>query len=199
MKLSTSRNAVNRKALEVEKAFNKPNWNFLIHMLRQKGFKDKWINWIYGCMSTICYSIIINGKQRGYIQATRGIRQGDPLSPFLFVIAMDYLSNLMEDARSKGIIKGYVSRNNLVQISHLLFVEDILLLSIDNATYMKNLRFIIKTFEKAFGLIINLLKSSVLALMLMTPLSLWPVLYGNALLPAFLLNTLGCLLEETQS
>lgn len=117
----------------------------------------------------------------------------------MFVIAMDYLSNLIEDARSKGIIKGYVFRNSLVQISHLLFVDDILLLSIDNATYMKNLRFIIKTFEKASGLIINLLKSSVLALMLMTPLSLWPVLYGNALLPAFLLNTLGCLLEETQS
>lgn len=73
--------------LDIEKAFDKINWDFLLSILALKGFSDKWINWIRACISSATYSVLINGKPRGYIQASRDIRQGDPLSPFLFVIA----------------------------------------------------------------------------------------------------------------
>lgn len=110
-------------------------------------------------LSIYCgYSILINGSPCGYIQATRGIRQGDPLSPFLFVIAMDYLSSLIEDAQNKGLIKGYISPNGLLHITHLLFSVDILLFFVNDKASLQNLRFIIKSFELASGLKINLHK-----------------------------------------
>lgn len=73
--------------LDIEKAFDKLNWDFLLLMLRLKEFHEEWVNWIFACISYVSYSVLINGKPRGYIQAKRGIRQGDTLSLFLFVIA----------------------------------------------------------------------------------------------------------------
>lgn len=133
-------------------------------MLKQKGFPDQWNNWIYGCISTVGYSVMINGRQRGYIQATRGIREGDPLSPFLFVLAMYYLSSLNEDAQQRGLIIGFMTRNNSAHISHLLFIDDILLFSVNDISSLQNLRFIIMAFEKASGLKINLSKSYVVGI-----------------------------------
>lgn len=97
-KLLTGGGVAKDKALSLNQTLKKPsnklNWNFLLSILKQKGFPNKWITWIYGCISTESYSILINGNSRGFIQATRGIRQGDPFSPFLFVIAIHYLSSL---------------------------------------------------------------------------------------------------------
>lgn len=69
--------------LDIEKAFDKVNWAFLLSMLQVKGFLEIWIHWIKACIYFVNYSIILNGKPRGYIQATRGVRQEDSLSPFL--------------------------------------------------------------------------------------------------------------------
>lgn len=89
--------------LDIEKAFDKISWNFLLGMLKLKGYSERWIKWIHACLSTTNFSVILNGRPRGKINANRGIRQGDPLSPFLFVIAMDYLSRLLEDGLKKGL------------------------------------------------------------------------------------------------
>lgn len=121
--------------LDIEKAFDKLNCALLLSMLQWIGFHEKWIKWIHACISSVYYFIIINGRPRGYIKANRGIQQRDLLSPFLFVIAMDYLSSLIEDAQSRGIIQGYKSRDGKIHISHLLFVDDILLFSLSNPLY----------------------------------------------------------------
>lgn len=94
----------------IEKAFDKISWDYLLFILVLKGLLDRWIHWIKACISFVSYSILINGKPKGYIQASKGITQGYPLSPFLFVIAMDYLSRLIDKAQQEGLIKGYIGQ-----------------------------------------------------------------------------------------
>ncbi|KAA0055625.1 LINE-1 retrotransposable element ORF2 protein [Cucumis melo var. makuwa] len=107
--------------LDLEKAFDKINWSFIDFMLLKKGYPIKWRRWIKACISSVQYSIIINGRPRGKIQPSRGIRQGDPISPFIFVLAIDYLSRLLDSLGDK--IKGVMMNNNL-NLTHLLFAEE---------------------------------------------------------------------------
>lgn len=141
--------------LDVEKAFDKLNWDFLLSLLRQKAFNSIWIEWIRACIIIVSYSILLNAKPRGYIKASRGIRPGDPLSPFLFIIAMDYLSMILEEARSKNPISGCHINRNHFDLNYLLFANDILLFSTADIGKIQNLRIIISSFKKASGLKIS--------------------------------------------
>ncbi|KAA0058980.1 uncharacterized protein E6C27_scaffold98G001710 [Cucumis melo var. makuwa] len=145
--------------LDIEKVFYNLNWDFIDYVLGKKNFPNSWRKWIRGCISNVTYSVIINGRPQGRIKANRGLRQGDPLSPFLFVIAMDYFSRLLSHLEASGAIKG-VSLNNNCNISHILFADDILLFVEDNDCFLNNLIMALSLFEKASGLKINLLKSA---------------------------------------
>ena len=112
--------------LDIKKAFNKINWTFIDLMLLKNGFSHKWRNWIKSCISSVQYSIMINEKSRGKIQSTRGIRQGDPISPFIFVIIMDYFGSLLNFLKTQQKIKG-VRINEGQSLTHLLFADEILL------------------------------------------------------------------------
>lgn len=92
--------------LDIEKAFDKINWNFIDFMLLKKGFPLKWRKWIKACVSSVQYSILVNGKRRGKTKPNRGIRQGDPISPFIFVLAMDYLNTLLNYLEKQNKING---------------------------------------------------------------------------------------------
>ncbi|KAA0058104.1 LINE-1 retrotransposable element ORF2 protein [Cucumis melo var. makuwa] len=145
--------------LDIEKAFDNLNWDFIDFVLEKKNYPTSWRKWIRGCISNVTYSIEVNGKPQGRIKANRGLRQGDPLSPFLFVIVMDYLSRLLSHLESTGAIKGVCLANDC-NISHILFADDILLFVEDNDNFLNNLRMAISLFEKASGLKINLSKSA---------------------------------------
>lgn len=69
--------------LDLEKTYDKTDWNFLDFVLARKGVGANWRSWIYGCISSAHLSVIINGSPKGFFPASRGLRQGDPLSPFL--------------------------------------------------------------------------------------------------------------------
>ena len=71
------------------------------------GFGEIWIKWIDWCISTVKFSVLINGSPSGFFQSTRGLRQGDPLSPYLFVIAMEVFSSMMRRAISRGYLSGW--------------------------------------------------------------------------------------------
>lgn len=102
---------------------------------------------------------MINGKPRGRIFPNRGIRQGDPLSPFIFVLAMDYLSRILQHLEQEKQIKGITIKD--INRTHLLFAHDILLFVEDSDEYIRNLQFAIHLFEKATGLNIILNKSTI--------------------------------------
>ena len=72
--------------LDMSKAYDKLEWVFLQRIMEKMGFHATWIDWIMECISSMTYSILVNGESKGHITPTRGICQGDPLSPYLFLL-----------------------------------------------------------------------------------------------------------------
>lgn len=92
--------------LDIEKAYDKVDWGFLLEVLRCFGFLAKWRQWISQCISTTSFSILLNGSPFGTFTPGRGLRQGDPLLPFLFVIVTEVLSQLLLKAEADNAIHG---------------------------------------------------------------------------------------------
>ncbi|XP_049391429.1 uncharacterized protein LOC125855766 [Solanum stenotomum] len=82
------------------------------------GFGNKWINWISFCISNVKFSLIINGSPKGFFQSQKGLRQGDPMSLFLFILAMEGLNFMIRRARENGWIRGFCEAE-VTQIRHL--------------------------------------------------------------------------------
>ena len=146
--------------LEIEKAYDHVNWEFLMFLLQQCGFSEKWRRWIKCCISTVKFSILINGCPSDFFGSSRGLRQGNPLSPFLFDIFMEALSRMLVSSTAAGQFSGFTVGNeagSLMSVSHLLFVDDTLVFC-DN-THITALRGILFRFEEMSGLRINLGKS----------------------------------------
>ena len=115
--------------LDIEKAYDHVSWSFLLVGLKKMGFGERWIKWIEWCISTMRFSILINGSPSGFFQSSRGLRQEDPLSSYLFVIAIEVFSCLLRRVISGGFLSGWRVRDRSgegLQISHLLFADDTL-------------------------------------------------------------------------
>jgi hypothetical protein len=113
--------------MDIKKAFDQMEWPFLLAIMKNLWFNDVWIGWIEACISSSSFSILINGNPFGLISPARGLRQGDPLSPFLFILGSEVFSKLMYNEASLGHIKSLkISRNNPA-IHHLLFADDLLI------------------------------------------------------------------------
>lgn len=115
--------------LDISKAFDKVEWEFLIRIMRQMVFTDTWCRWIYKCMFMVSYSVLINGEPTKTIYPQRGIRQGDPISPYLYIICTEGLSQLLKKAIQDQKLHGYKASRAGPAISHLLFADDSLLFS----------------------------------------------------------------------
>lgn len=146
--------------LDVEKAFDHLNWSYLISILRQMGFGDRSIKWIKFNISIVKYSVLINRSLVGFFSAQRGLRQGDPLSPFLFILAMEGLSRMLNKAKQLQWLKGFdIGRDRAVNISHLLYADDTLIFCGADREQVLYLNLTLLIFEAVSGLHINMLKS----------------------------------------
>jgi hypothetical protein len=96
--------------IDLQKAYDRINWNFLQTVLTNFGFHDTFIKWIMQCVTTVSFSVLINGGKSKHFQPSRGLRQGDPLSPYLFILCQEVLFRLIDRDHASGKING-VSMN----------------------------------------------------------------------------------------
>lgn len=87
--------------LDISKAYDRADWNFLKESMRGMGFSKRWIQWIMMCVTTVSYEFCFNGSSIGPIQPNMGLRQGDPLSPYLFLLCVEGLSTSLSKATSE--------------------------------------------------------------------------------------------------
>ena len=113
--------------LNMSKAYDRVEWIFLKEVMIRMGFAKEWVVLIMRCISTVSYVVTTNGRRGSDFQPTRGLRQGDPLSPFLFLICSEGLSALLRIATREGPIKGVKASRRGPAISHLLFADDCIL------------------------------------------------------------------------
>jgi len=129
------------------------------------GFPDKWRRWIFFCMFTVRYSILINGEALSFFSGFRGLRQGDPLSPLLFILVMEALSKLVYKACEVGLLEGFHVGNTHshgMLVSHPLFGDDTLVFCKPSESDLGFLRCILLLFEAMPGVRVNLSKSSLI-------------------------------------
>ena len=151
--------------LDIEKAYDSISWEFLYQVMNRMGFGSRWMSWIKWCISTASFSVLFNGSPSSFFPSSKGLRQGDPLSPYLFVIRMEALSCLINRAVEGNYFAGSriaVGRGEDLVISHLLYADDTLIFCQANIEQLKYLSWILMWFEALSGLKINLNKSEVI-------------------------------------
>eukprot|EP00253_Pinus_taeda_P036521 PITA_36521 len=147
--------------IDLSKAYDRINWLYLRLLLTHLDFKPTFISWIMGCISNVSYAILINGAATPFFKGQRGLRQGCPLSPLLFLLVAEGLSQLIHKATREGKVKCIEVPTNLF-ISHLLFVDDILIFTNTEHIEIKELKSILDLFLKATGMQINHRKSQLI-------------------------------------
>jgi hypothetical protein len=147
--------------LDMEKAFDSMEWNFLLKILELLGFHPTWIKWISQCITTSSFSILLDGAPFGKFFPTRGLRQGDPLSPFLFILGSEILSRLLLREENLGSLHGIKIARMSPSISHLLFADDVMIFSKANRTEANVILKCLSLYSLWSGQCINHAKSSI--------------------------------------
>jgi hypothetical protein len=112
--------------IDLAKAFDRLEWNFIVAALSRKGMHGHFINLVHACVSSPTFSVVINGQPFARFRGNRGIRQGCPLSPYLFVLAINELSIALQEAMSANSLAGITLGPNCPPIHSLLFADDLL-------------------------------------------------------------------------
>lgn len=147
--------------VDMAKAFDKLNWRYIKAILEAFGFSPDWINWCMGLITSSFFAILINGTPSKCFTPTRGIRQGDPLSPFIFILAAEGLGRLMKGRILAGRLRGlHLHEGSEVQ-SHQQFVDDTLLMTHSAVQEARELKAILQTFATASGMEVNPRKSRI--------------------------------------
>ncbi|PNY14401.1 ribonuclease H [Trifolium pratense] len=159
MKRSRNKNGYAAFKLDLEKAFDNVNWDFLRNCLIDFGFPDITVRLIMHCVTSPTYSILWNGTQLPPFTPTHGLRQGDPLSPYLFIICMEKLSVAINNAVIQRNWEPIAITTHGPQLSHLLFADDVLLFTKAKNSQINFITELFERFSHASGLKINLSKS----------------------------------------
>ncbi|KAF5789658.1 putative RNA-directed DNA polymerase [Helianthus annuus] len=146
--------------VDIEKAYDTLNWAFLRSIMCQMGFPNKWVDWVMATVTTAKASVLVNGSPTQEFVCHRGLRQGDPLSPFLFVIAMEALSRVVKKAVSLGLFHGIQCTSHGPSLSHFLYADDAVFLGEWSEVNARNINRVMRCFYLASGLKVNLGKSS---------------------------------------
>ncbi|XP_021716616.1 uncharacterized protein LOC110684467 [Chenopodium quinoa] len=147
--------------LDMNKAYDRVNWQFLRQALQKFGFPPYWIHIIQQCVSTVSYQLLVNGNPTKVFRPSCGLRQGDPLSSYLFVLCMEIFSAMINQAESTGLFKGVKVSRYAPSISHLFFADDSLLFFQTSPQACSNVLGVVHQFCDISGQMLNLQKSFV--------------------------------------
>jgi hypothetical protein len=114
--------------LDMNKAYDRVEWVFLENIMAKLGFDQRWIKLIMACVTSVRYNVRFNSMETDIFTPTRGLRQGDPLSPYLFLIVAEGLSCMIRGAEERGDLEGVKVCRDAPTVSHLLFADDSLIL-----------------------------------------------------------------------
>ena len=145
--------------LDLSKAFDKLIWHYIKEVLTAFGFCPKWIDQILNLISSTFFSILVNRSPSQPFSPSRGIRQGDPLSPFLFVIMVEGLGHYTKTSIENGSLQGLSLHGIQPTTSHGQFVDDTILMNTPMAQESNKLNSILSEFSEAIGTSFNLAKS----------------------------------------
>ncbi|KAL4348735.1 hypothetical protein GQ457_17G000410 [Hibiscus cannabinus] len=143
---------------DFNKAYDTVDWSFLTVIMKKMGFGFVWCQWILKCISSAYISVLVNGSPTAPFAIRRGLRQGWPLSPLLFNIVAEALSALLKKATTYGFFKGFLVGRDGFEVSHLQFTDELILFCGASESQIKNVVRILRGFEVAAGLKLNLKK-----------------------------------------
>lgn len=146
--------------LDFERAFDHISWSFLIQLVKARGFGDRWCGWINLLLQSSSTMILLNGVPGNTINCKRGLRQGDPLSPLLFILCVDVLYNMMQRAVDSNAISA-VGLENL-KVHTLQFADDTLMFFDGSLRTAAAIKLILEGFSESSGLNINYNKSALI-------------------------------------
>jgi hypothetical protein len=114
--------------VDFEKAYDSVSWEFLEYMMVRLGFSVRWHRWIRACVFCGRLSVLVNGCPTEEVDIRRGLKQGDPLAPFLFLLVVEGLSGLVRSSEASGLYHGFKVNNSDLSILHLHYADDTLFL-----------------------------------------------------------------------
>ncbi|GJU75866.1 RNA-directed DNA polymerase, eukaryota, partial [Tanacetum coccineum] len=147
--------------VDFAKAYDSVRWDYLLEVLEAFGFGQIWCNWIRGTLNSAKASILINGSPSKEFSCYRGLKQGDPLAPYLFILVMESLHLSFSRVVDEGLFKG-IQLPGSISISHLFYADDAMFIGEWSHENLKGIINILKSFFLASGLQINILKSQLL-------------------------------------
>lgn len=144
--------------VDIAKVFDTVDWGFIFNFLQGMDLPYLFLHWLHACTTSPSFVIGFNGSVQGYFRSTRGLRQGDPLSPYLFVMAMNCLSILLNKGASEGSF-GYHYYFKESKLTHLCFADDLLIFCDGSLQSVKSVLEILNQFALVSGLTVNISKT----------------------------------------
>ena len=145
----------------MSKAYDRIEWDFLKVVMLRMGFAEGWVDLIMLCVSTVSYKVLRNRAEVGPIIPSRGLRQGDPLSPYLFIICAEGLSSLIRNREKAGFLHGVKVARSAPSISHIFFADDCLLFFKANLNEARIIKSLLAIYSAASGQQVNYKKSAI--------------------------------------
>ena len=147
--------------LDMSKAYNRVEWEYMEKVIIKMGFHLRWIQLMMMCITTASYSMLINGEPHRHITPSHGLRQGNPLSSYLFLMCTEGLHGLLSRAANNDDIWGESLCRNGPKITHLLFVDDSLIFYRAKEEECQSLLQVLAKYERASGQQINHIKPTI--------------------------------------
>ncbi|XP_027124270.2 uncharacterized protein [Coffea arabica] len=143
--------------LDMEKAYDRVDWGFLLYMLREFGFKEGVVDLVFRLVSNVWFSVLVNGELTGFFKSTRGVRQGDPLSSTLFLFVSEFLGRGLQRLFSSNPAFRFLSKGGMVPF--LAFADDVIIFTRASSECLQAVSSFLHDYQALSGQKINLSKS----------------------------------------